>query len=378
MKKRIIPNEHTLILNCARLTTSNQIKEETKKLLTCPIDWDKSIELASLQGVFPFLYYTLNKYGFQNSIPQHIFETMKAYYYANIERNFKIENELLGIIEKANYEKIYLIPLRGFIMIHTVYHNPGLRVMDDVDILIKQDQFHKIKALLARLDYKEGFEVASEELSLNNQPILFLKKLPSNLMMFLDVHGVLFPSRPYPITFPVWERVQEININNQAIPCLSQEDMFLCMALHIRRHTRRLTLKFIVDIAELLNTQQDILDWCYINKCAKDDHIVNSVYLALYLAKEMLDTAISPDVLKSFCPDIIKRTFIYCIVNRYNFFSLKKLRGIFLRLLLFDGFIDILLYLWRVAFLERFIVRYFFKKNIAEKRPRHPREKIKK
>jgi hypothetical protein len=184
--------------------------------------------------------------------------------------------------------------------------------------------------------------------------------LSSNQSIAIEIHKALAPPRPYEINLPcLWERTRERELNNQNVSYLSLEDTFLSLVLHLRRHTRprRLALKFAVDIAELLNTNGENFDWSYIKESARNNHIITTVYLSLYLAKEILDSNISPEILNEFRPNIIKNIFIRLTINRHNFFHLQNWQGVFLRLLLFDNPMDFLLYLWRISFLERFVTR---------------------
>ena len=150
------------------------------------------------------------------------------------------------------------------------------------------------------------------------------------------MHGALSYSRPNKLSIPrLWERAYKKNNDGQEMLCLSPEDTFLSLVLHLRRHLRCLTLKFIVDIAELLNAYDDRLDWPYIIKMAKDNHILTATYFSLYLAGELITMKICPESLDKFRPNPIKRGFLHLIVNKDSFFTLRKWRGVFLRFLLF-------------------------------------------
>lgn len=342
MHKRMIPYENKLILLCARLRVNGIAQQEIKKLLDFPIDWNKAIEISRHQQILPFLYHNLNGLNLQNFVPKDIFAAMKNDYYSNLLRNSLIEKEIFSILEATNKENIIIIPFRGFGLIQAVYHNSALRTMVDIDILAKEEDFPRIKTIFIQLGYQE------------NADIVFSKKLSSSQSLVIEIHYGLAPARPYKVNLPyLWERTQEKITNGQRLACLSPEDTFLSLVLHLRRHTRRLTLKFIVDIAELLNTSHDKLDWAYIKKSAQNNHFITSVYISLYLAKELLATNISLKILNAFRPNIIKSTLVYFTINKYNFFELTERQGIFLRLLLFDRLIDFFFYLWRVSFLER-------------------------
>ena len=361
MLKKKIPNEYKLILLISRFKITSSIQQELRKLLTNPIDWSKIIEISNRHQVLPFLYHNISRLGLQGISPPDIFAEMKNCYFSNMLRISMLEKEISRILELTNSKGITIIPFRGFSLSQTLYFNSGLRIMVDIDILIKKDQLQEIRNILMYLGYKENAEETSKEsYDKYRHDIAFSKMLSSNQNIVIEAHCALAPARPYEIILPyLWRRAQERNLNNQKIFYLSLEDTFLSLVLHLRRHTRprRLALKFVVDIAELLNTNGENFDWSYIKESARNNHIITTVYLSLYLAKEILDSNISLETINKFRPNIIKDIFIQLTISKYNFFHLQNWRGIFLRLLLFDNPIDFLFYLWRVSFLERFIAK---------------------
>lgn len=358
MLKRTIPNEHKLIFLCARLEIKEPLQQEIKELLlNSSTDWRKIIEISNLHGTLPFLYYNIKKLDLQNIIPQDILAEMKNCYYSNLNRNLMIEKEISFILELTNREGISIIPLKGFSLMQTLYHNPGLRIMVDVDILIKENNFQKIRNILNHLDYQENIEdISKKHLQKYRYNTVFSKTFSSNQFLNIDIHPAIDPPRPYKINLPcLWQRTQKKTVNSQRVLYLSQEDTLLSIALHLRRHTQRLSLKFIIDITELLNTNRNKLDWLYIMKSAKDNRIISAVYFSLYITGELLSSSISPEILNKFRLNIIKRTLIGFSINKYNFFTLKKWRRNFLRFLLFDNLMDFLIYLRQASFLERFV-----------------------
>jgi len=263
MNERTLSNEHQLILLSARLNVNSSIRKEIKRLLNKHIDWHKTIKLSKQQQISPFLYYTIKSLELQSAIPQDILTTMKKHYYSNLKRNLTIEKEIFLILELAKRESISIIPFRGFSLIHTLYRNPGIRVMADVDILIKGNEFYKINSALNQLGYHRDFiEKTTGEHSQEDQHITFSKTLALHQVLLIDIHSAIAAARPYKLNLPLlWQRTREKDTNNRKLPCLSQEDAFLSFALHLRKHTRRLTLKFIVDIVEFLKRTGADLDW---------------------------------------------------------------------------------------------------------------------
>lgn len=343
MKKNFLSDEFRLILYCSRLVINEFIKQKIKELLLKNrIDWDKVISTADQQQILPFLYYNLNLLNFKNFIPKNIFLVMQNCFYSNLVRNSTIEKEILLFLTLINREKIDVIPFRGFDLEHNLYNNLGLRIMADIDILIKEKDLDKIKAVLDKLNYNYN-GILDFELG-------FSKSLPPNIPICIEIHPNLAPARPYKINLaPIWQRAQEKNIDSQKILYLSNEDTFLALTLHLRRHTRRLTIKFIVDLAEFINANYAKLDWDYITKFAKTNRVMSVVYFSLYATKEILDTVIPNSILNKFKLNIIKRAIMHALINKRNFFKPMKRRGIALRILFFDLPQDLLFYLWKMA-----------------------------
>jgi len=358
MLKRNLSKECEIILLCTRLELNNIIQQKIKGYLSGTVDWNKIIQISNQHQILPFLYYNLEKLNIQDNLPQDIFTKIKNCYYANLHRNIALEREFSFILKATNQQNISFIPFKGLALSQTLYHNPALRPMIDVDILIKKNDFAKIKKILIQLGYCAcDNEKADDEHHLKDKhEIAFSKILPSNLSLNADIHYAFAAPRPYRVNLPLlWRRIQEKSINNQTISYLSWEDTLLSLVFHLRIHTRKISLKFIVDLAELLNKYANTLDWPYIEESAKDNRITTVLYFSLYLAGALLNASVPPYILRKFYPHSIKRKLLHLTLNKDNFFTLNKYRGTFLRFLFFDTARDFFLYLWRVSFLERFI-----------------------
>lgn len=369
MLKRTLPEEHQLIIFCTRLNLQGPEHQEIKALLLSnnKLNWDKIISLARIQEITPFLFYHLNRLNLKDLIPQYIWIIMKSYYYLNLKKNTAFEKEFSLLLEAANRQGIDIIPFKGLALLQTLYHkNYSLREMVDIDFLVKTDKLPKIKSILVNLGYQ--INLCEKDVKTKQETkivAVLLNNSLKNFPLFIEAHSALTPCRPYKVELPLlWQRAKDLSLYQQRCLLLSNEDTFLSLALHLRRHTRRLTLKFIVDISELLNTNVDNLDWNYIKDSAKNNRILATVYFALYISKELLNARIAPGVIAEFQPHIIKRALLYLCLNKYNFLSLRKIQGAFLRLLLFDRLSDLLFYLWRVSLLEQTKIKEYLNKII--------------
>ena len=360
MIRKRFRDECLFILLNARLVIDNPARAKINKLIARHLSWGKIITISNIHGVIPFLYYNLSRLGLLNFIPKNELAIIKHFYYTNLMRNSWMEQELFMVLRLANQNNITIALLKGAALLAVLYKHPGLRIMADLDLLIKEGDFSRTKAILEQLGYAE---VAAAKLHFCRQEYnyesIFSKILPGDIPLIVEIHHVLGYSRPHKISFPeLWERIVTVGDGNQKITLLSKEDIFLHLSLHLKRHIRKLSLKFLVDISELLKNYNDDLDWRYIIKYAQKNRIVSIVYFSIYLAEELLGTnkrSRHIEIIGALVPSVVKRKLIHYAINKYNFFSLAKWRCIMVRLLLFDNFSDFLLYLWRVILIEKFM-----------------------
>jgi hypothetical protein len=346
-----VPAEHRLILLCARLQPDNPDRREIDAILRETVDWDILTALCNRHGMMPFLFFSLSRIKTHRAVASHVLAAFKNSYYVNLKRNLLIENEICRLAAAAAENGVSFVPIKGFSLLHTIYPSHGLRMMADVDIFIRKQDFGNIRGVIERLGYCEYGETVDRTGGINYRHMgCFLLTIRAGIRLAIEVHGVLANPRPYEIALPrLWERTREMIINGQKLLFLSEEDSLMSLALHVRSHTRKLSLKFIVDIAELLKKNADRLDWRYIRDSARASRFAASIYLVLYLSGELLDARVPPKILREFRPSYARAVLIRAVANKNTFLDMGKTRGAILRLLIFDRVTDAALYFWKEA-----------------------------
>ena len=235
--KRIIlsPEENLIFLSC-RTQINEVIYQRIKTILNNHPDWDQIIKIATRHQVLPFIYYTVNKLNLLNNTPKEILEILKNYYYVNSNRNLKLWEELSLILESLNQTKIKVILLKGIILMETVYHNLALRIIGDIDILIKEDDLLIIRNSLLKLGYKDNFKKSPLiHYKRYHKSLIFFKQISEEVLFYLELHREIAPPRPYKLNLPfIWERAQGKTINGQNAYSFSTEDMLISLAIHLR------------------------------------------------------------------------------------------------------------------------------------------------
>lgn len=341
-----ISSEEKLIFLCSRIKVDSDKQEMVRSLLKVSIDWNRLISLARNHGITPLLYHNLSRLQTLNYTPKDSLRALKDSYLANLVRNITLWKELSEVLSLIRQVQMKVLLLRGIILSHTIYCNWALRKFADIDILLKKDDLSKLRIMLLDRGYREVKQ---------RYTFLFTKLINPDIYSCLELHTMLVPARPYKIQIPqMWQRAQEEVVYGQKVNYLSKEDTFLSLALHIRRHSRHLHLRFICDITELLNLYKDTLDWQYIRDLARKNHIKNSIYFCLYISQELLDVSVSEELIDKFNLGLLRKRLIYLCMNKHNFLKPHPWQGYILRFLLFDRLFDILIYLWRIITKKRY------------------------
>ena len=175
--------------------------------------------------------------------------------------------------------------------------------------------------------------------------LLFAKQLPQQAPVFIELHDAFCPARPYPLNLPrLWDRAQSVAAGGTAMLFPSQEDTFISLALHVRRHTRRLTLKFIADIAEIVHARAKTMDWEYIRKAASENRFGSSVAVSLYLCTELLGISCH-EASRLFPLNPLTKALLRSCARRKDFLRWNSLHGTALRACMFDKILDVPRYL---------------------------------
>jgi len=237
---------------------------EAERLLNKNINWELVIKQSFFYDILPLLYCTIDK--FKTSIPQIIFATLKNFYYLTLTRNIYLWKEFCYIQDLLHQVGIKVIPLKGIILIKTLYYNIGLRSMEDIDILVQEKDLVFAKRQLLRMGYQKYLQNLPEDYWKKYHCHFSFRNPNKNII--LDIHWALAPSRPDKIDInEIWQRAEIQKIEDSKVLVLSREDILLSLCLHICKNISNLQhpkLKELYDIHELISQYGKRLDWDYV------------------------------------------------------------------------------------------------------------------
>ncbi|MFN8492590.1 MAG: nucleotidyltransferase family protein [Caldilineaceae bacterium] len=263
-------------------------------------EWGELFTLAGQQGVFSVLWHRLQSNGQQNQIPVPLHQRMQDRTYAASVRNLRLYHELGVILTGLRAQNIKVIVLKGAHLAATVYPHPGLRSMNDIDLLFLPTDVLAAVDVLQALGYQPSTPILwGNNLAAERHLPRFGK--PGDVVAGVEVHWALTPpGQAYTIGMDEWwARATPMVLAGVEVFGLCPEDLLLYICEHATyQHQFLQRMRFLCDIDMLVRHYAHALDWAQVQQRAQDYHWAKGVHLALLLAQQLLATPVPSTVLQ--------------------------------------------------------------------------------
>lgn len=299
--------EGKVILYASQLNVSEHHRSILEEMLADgSLDWHSVFKRSVQEGTTGLVYKTLKRMGYASEIG--CADEFSRVYSSTVYGNTLMFEEFQGVLDAFERRRIPVILLRGYALVHWIYHDPGLRPMDDVDILIKKDDLPAAQDILTHL----GFHTYPA------YPLLYSKK-ELTIDVHLDVAGLSrIPARRYGFNEEPerwFERCRSFSFTShgKARPAdafayqyaflLEPCDFIISSAVHLVKHSFGRLIWF-VDIKEIVEKEKDCFDW---NRLS-DRTAALGVQKSLYYPIEYIKTLYGISVPQPFWEDLGKET----------------------------------------------------------------------
>jgi hypothetical protein len=254
--------EAKLLVKSAKLSFTEDQRDEIKLLINEVTDWKLFQKLALQTSLAPLCYRSLVTSGCF-SFPEETASFLKRVYTKILAQNILILDEFDRLKVILDQAEIHYVPLKGVRLIGAYYKDAGLRNTSDVDLLFRKSDIEAVRALMKTSGYREFIineYVFISELTQNPSPYQYSKNNVS-----IDFHILL-------------NRVGKISLNiaDYWSSAIKKEDSFefalnpniefihLCYHLYKNLHRNDNKLIWLTDI--YLFIEREELDWEEIKK----------------------------------------------------------------------------------------------------------------
>ena len=209
------------------------------------VDWDRAFAICKRHYIVPIVYYGMLCSGITGA-PLSLFASMSMRMIVQEQHQL----DMLETLERRFAEEgIDYLPIKGSVL-KSLYPKTEMRMMSDMDILIRAEQQDKVDALLTGM----GCDRRKD----SDHVVVYLKKP----FIVLEIHTALVPSydRDYYAVFKDgWDRAEPIAPGAHRYRT-SVEDTFLFVVAHLAKHYREggIGLRQFVDVRLLQKRYPDM------------------------------------------------------------------------------------------------------------------------
>lgn len=298
--------ELELLLHCARTNIDPQTAERIKVLLQQDINWTYLIQVAAQHGVMPLLYFNL-KSTYPEAVPKAVLNYLQDCFHSNALNNLLLTKELLKLLNFFQEEDISAISFKGPTLAASAYSNLALRQFCDLDILVHERDFLKVKKLLISQGYRLHFDGASAQevdrlqTLTEAQEALYLQSrweqafIQDSTRANVDLHQKITPVFPL-VLADFWPRRKPVSLAGEIVTTLSPEDLLLVLCVNGAKDRWAKILQ-LCDVAEIIHTHPEI-DWKRVIEQSRRLGSERMVLLGVLLASEILGTTLPEEVLQ--------------------------------------------------------------------------------
>jgi Uncharacterised nucleotidyltransferase len=180
------------------------------------LDWQALLDLAESHGVLAIFCK-----NFKGTLPELFADRLRTHWIASAY----LSSELQGLLKEFDLQALEVLPLKGPLMAEMLYGSPGLRPSDDLDLLVRQEDFARAQSLLSDLGFSPIYETDDyhQAFQRNNTCV--------------ELHfSVAPPSSPAMDLKATWGRAQSVAFRGEKARAFAQPDLLVYLTLHGVKH----------------------------------------------------------------------------------------------------------------------------------------------
>ncbi len=279
------------------------------------LDWDDLAVRAIVLGLAPQLHYRLHTWQIQ--IPAGAAAKLAVTHQAHAQRNHAIFVQLGEILVACAAHQVRPIALKGVHLAASLYAEPALRPMNDIDLLFEETEMARVAAIFRALGYEQRHKPAELGAGVTKHTSTFRRQghdgaTPNPYLSAVgdrtvEPHVSLQESwygLQVDITPGVRSRAVTEKLGNQPARVLAAEDLLLHLCVHFTFHLI-MGAPALVQLADLLVLVKDQeLRWDLFVERARACRATPYTLAALFLAQRLLHAPVPPGVLAELGQDI--------------------------------------------------------------------------
>lgn len=218
------------------------------------LDWEKLYRLSVWHGISNMAWYGVMKLNPAHRPPQDILTKFKNEYKMGLAKEATQHMAVEQILKTFEEHRISCLPLKGC-LVKYLYPRPDMRLMADIDILIKPGQAEQIKERMLDMGFTAKHWGGTHDV---------YYRVP---YMNLEMHRkLIFDESPYSAYLSrTWDRAG-LKAEYRCVYQLTEEDFYIYLIIHLTKHYagKGTGIRSFLDICLYTRRYRQTMDWNYI------------------------------------------------------------------------------------------------------------------
>lgn len=293
--------EYRLLQQAIQLGTPAQAMLEAQHLLMeQPIDWTFFLDMAENHAIRPQVASMLNQLS-KELVPAGVIAQLKEVRQKLAFQQMANAAEFLHIQKLLQAEGITAVPYKGFWLGYTAYGDLGEREGRDIDVLFAPQDLGSLQKIM----FARGYQTEQGSLGDNARAVLdyhgeynFDKFSGTERLYLFEFHASASNQKlGFKIGLPdLQEQIQTAFFKGQPIRVFSPSAQLYLAVVHHGAKDAWLSLKFVLDVAKLLQRYGDQLDWPWLLAINKRFDTTGLFWVGLGLAQSLCGIAVPIEV----------------------------------------------------------------------------------
>jgi hypothetical protein len=256
--------------------------------------WGRALHAAAWHRLSPALFLHLED---RNGAPLAVINALERAYLANSARMLFVRQSIDRVVRTLATASIPSLLLKGAALVETIYPDPALREMLDIDVLVPAARIGAATEALAAIGYasaESGCATSQNPAQPIVAPLHDLPLVGSERLVAVELHRHITID-PEGRSFEMdgfWDRARTLDGSGHLAP--APEDLLLHVCLHFTRnrlgggYEQRSTggaLAQLLDIGRIVDREP--IDWDAFTSRARSYRLGKRVFLALFAAREL-------------------------------------------------------------------------------------------
>ena len=247
------------------------------------------------QKLIPLLYQNLTDLGVEEPI---IAKYKGVYRRTWVENQFALQ-KLIPVLQSFHDADITSIILKGGAMMAGYYQNPGLRPIDEIELLIPTNRATYAVSKLSALGWR-----CEDGGSLESKPDFYFSSRTAQRFSTQDGRKIKIRWRlslikgDGIIDADHWQHASETQINGKKVYIYQPTEQLIDVCVYSLWGDSGAKIQMIADAARIINQSSSDIDWDLITHTTKKQRLLLPVLETLSVLAVLLDAPIPPDLLK--------------------------------------------------------------------------------